>query len=190
MKYELFGSTPSPFVRRIRMAMESITYEFKPLNIYEGAGKTEIGLINPARQIPTLMVNDQPLFDSRIILQYIQRTHTKETLSLEQENQLSSIERMIDAGVVIFMLRKSELSLDHFYGERLNARIESVLEWLEPFMTTDEAKNWNSVTQLLYAALDWMKFREIHPQAQESFVQKYLDLHSNRPIVQHTDPRL
>lgn len=190
MNYTLIGSTTSPFVRRLRLAMESIPYEFKPINIYQGPGKSEIGLINPAKQIPTLLIEGQALFDSRIILQYLQRTHTKETLSLEQENQLSSIERMVDAGVVVFMFRRSELPLDNFYGERLNERIKSVLRWLEPFMKSSEAKDWNSVTQLLYCALDWMRFREIHPLVNEDFVQDFLDLHTVRPIVKLTDPRL
>lgn len=189
MQYTLIGSTTSPFVRRIRLALEKIPHDFKHLNIYEGSGKSEINTINPANQIPCLLIDGKPLFDSRIILQYLQREHTKEKLSLEQENQLSTIERMVDAGVVIFMFRKSELPLDNFYGERLLARIESVMQWLAPLMTSPAASEWNSVTQMLYSALDWMKFREIHPSAQSAAVTNFLNLHRNREAVKLTDPR-
>ncbi|MCE3012901.1 MAG: glutathione S-transferase family protein, partial [Proteobacteria bacterium] len=95
MHYTLVGSTTSPFVRRIRLAMETIPYDFKALNIYEGEGKSEINTINPANQIPCLLIDGKPLFDSRIILQYLNRHHGQEVLTLEQENTLSTIERMV-----------------------------------------------------------------------------------------------
>jgi glutathione S-transferase len=189
MHYTLVGSTTSPFVRRIRLALEGIPYDFKSLNIYEGTGKSEINTINPANQIPCLLIDGKPLYDSRIILQYLNRHHGQEALTLEQENYLSTIERMVDAGVVIFMFRKSQLPFDNFYGERLLARIESVLSWLTPFLSSPAAKEWNSVTQMLYSALDWMQFREIHPRAQSAEVSHFLNLHRSREIVKQTDPR-
>lgn len=189
MNYVLVGSTTSPFVRRIRLAMETIPYDFKALNIYEGEGKSEINTINPANQIPCLLIDGKPLFDSRIILQYLNRHHGQEVLTLEQENTLSTIERMVDAGVVIFMFRKSQLPFDNFYGERLLARIESVMTWLTPFLSSPAAKEWNSVTQMLYSALDWMQFRDIHPRAQSTEVSHFLNFHRSRTIVKQTDPR-
>jgi hypothetical protein len=95
----------------------------------------------------------------------------------------------VDAGVVIFMFRKSQLPFDNFYGERLLARIESVMTWLTPFLSSPAAKEWNSVTQMLYCALDWMQFREIHPRAQSAEVSHFLNLHRSRAIVKQTDPR-
>ncbi len=189
MQYTLIGSTTSPFVRRVRMALETVPHQFKHLNIYEGEGKSEINTINPANQIPCLLIDGKPLYDSRIILQYISRHHNQEGLSIEQENYLSTIERMVDAGVAIFMFRKSQLTLDNFYGERLLSRIESVMKWLTPFMKTPAAKEWNSITQMLYSALDWMKFREIHPLALTDEVSQFLKLHEHREIVKKTDPR-
>ncbi len=190
MTYTLVGSSTSPFVRRIRLALESIPYEFKQLNIYEGEGKSEINAINPANQIPCLLIKDKPLYDSRIILQYLNREHIKEPLSIEQENILSTIERMVDAGVGIFMFRKSNLKLDNFYGERLQARIESVMNWVMPFMKSPEAHKWNSVTQMLYSALDWMRFRDIHPLAKGAEVTDFLNIHAHRSDVKKTDPRI
>jgi hypothetical protein len=56
-------------------------------------------------------------------------------------------------------------------------------------MATPEAGEWNQVTLTLYAGLDWMKFREIHPLADSAAVDAFLARHANRAIVQSTDPR-
>jgi hypothetical protein len=56
-------------------------------------------------------------------------------------------------------------------------------------MKSAEAKEWNQVTLTLYAGLDWMKFREIHPLAQSPEAETFLALHADRSIVKLTDPR-
>ncbi|MBY0515694.1 MAG: glutathione S-transferase family protein [Bacteriovoracaceae bacterium] len=189
MSYLLVGSNPSPFVRRIRMAMENIPYEFKALNIYEEAGAQEIHKLNPTNQIPCLIDGEQPIWDSRIILQYLSRKHHWTTPSLDEENRMTAIERMMDAGVGIFMLRKSDVSLDSFYGKRLVTRVDSVMEWLTPWMKSDEAKKWTHTTLTLYCALDWMLFRDVHPAAKSQLALNFLSIHQNHPAVQSTDPR-
>lgn len=189
MGYTLVGSAPSPFVRRIRMAMEHIPFEFKVINIYEEAGHAEIHRLNPTNQIPCLLDGTQPIWDSRIILQHLGRQLGWPALTLDQENRMTAIERMIDAGVGLFMLKKSDVAPESFYGKRLNERIVSVMEWLKPWMHSAEAREWNQVTLTLYAGLDWMKFREIHPLAQSPEAKAFLAHHADRSIVKLTDPR-
>ena len=55
MNYILYGSKTSPFVRRIRMILETLPYEFKELDIF-GADKELIKTINPINQIPVLLL--------------------------------------------------------------------------------------------------------------------------------------
>lgn len=188
MSYTLVGSYPSPFVRRLRMALEHVPYEFRAINIYEEAGAAELKRLNPTNQITCLIHNGQAIWDSRIILQYLGRQHNWPALSLAAENQLTAIERMVDAGVGIFLLKKSNVDLEAMYPQRLNERIVSVFEWLKPWMASPEAREWNLVTLTLVAGLEWMQFREIHPIASSAAAKAFLALHAHRPIVQATHP--
>jgi len=171
------------------MAMENIPYEFKVINIYEAPGAAELHKLNPTNQIPCLIDDGKPVWDSRIILQHLGRKHHWEQLSLEQENRMTAIERMIDAGVGLFLMKKSNFDETAMYPQRLNDRIVSVMNWLSGWMATPEAGEWNQVTLTLYAGLDWMKFREIHRIAESTAVDAFLARHAHRPIVQSTDPR-
>ena len=188
MSYILVGSYPSPFVRRLRMAMEHLPFEFRALNIYEAEGAAELKRLNPTNQIPCLIHNGKAIWDSRIILQYLARLHNWTSLSIDEENRLTAIERMTDAGVGIFLMKKSDIDANKMYYQRLNERIVSVFEWLTPWMKSPEAREWNLTTITLVSALDWMKFREIHPIALSTEAQDFLTLHAHRPIVQNTHP--
>jgi glutathione S-transferase len=189
MSYILYGSAPSPFVRRMRMAMEHIPYEFKSLNIYDTPGALELNKVNPLNQIPCLLDNGQPIWDSRVMLQYLGKKHGWPELSVTDENRMTAIQGMMDAGVGLFLMKKSEISLDAMYPQRLKDRIVSVMNWLAPWMASPEAGEWNHVTLTLYAGLDWMKFRELHSLASSPAAEAYLARHAHRPIVQATDPR-
>jgi glutathione S-transferase len=170
------------------MAMEHIPFEFRSLNIYETEGAAELKRLNPTNQIPCLIHDGKTIWDSRIILQYLARVHNWPTLSLDDENRLTAIERMTDAGVGIFLMKKSEIASDKMYPQRLNERIVSVFEWLKPWMKSPEAREWNLSSLTLVAALEWLKFREIHSVALSPEASEFLALHAHRPIVQNTHP--
>ncbi len=188
MQLTLVGSYPSPFVRRIRLALEKTPFEFRAINIYEEPGRSELLRLSPINQIPVLLVNGEPLWDSRIQLQFLGKKLGWPELSIAQENVLTVTERMMDAGVALFLLRKSSLREDAMYPQRLNQRIETVMEWLSPWMTSPEAREWNLMTMTLVSALEWMQFREIHPIATGESAATFLALHAQRPIVQQTHP--
>jgi glutathione S-transferase len=170
------------------MAMENIPFEFRTLNIYEAEGAAELKRLNPTNQIPCLIHDSKAIWDSRIILQYLARIHNWPALSLDDENRLTAIERMTDAGVGIFLMKKSEIASNKMYPQRLNERIVSVFEWLKPWMKSPEAREWNLSSLTLVAALEWIQFREIHPIASSLEAHEFLAFHAHRPIVQNTHP--
>ena len=69
---KLIGSHTSPYVRKVRivLAEKKMEYEFV-VDIPRNPGSTVPG-INPLGRIPTLVLDDDtPLFDSRVIVEYI-----------------------------------------------------------------------------------------------------------------------
>lgn len=188
--YTLIGSLTSPFVRRIRMVLEGLSYEMKVINIYEKAGNDELHRYNPIHQIPCLLVDDQPIWDSRIIAQYLAKQKNLSPLLLADENRITAVERLVDAGVILFLLNKSGISLQGMYPQRLKERISSVLQWLKPWLVSSEAAEWNEVTLMAYAGLDWLVFRNIDIPTAKTEVLTFLQRHAHREIVKSTDPRL
>ena len=192
MSYVLVGSAPSPFTRRLRLLMENTPHEFIPLNIYEPAGASELKKLNPTNQIPVLVDEGVPVFDSRVIFNHLNEKHKFEEMSVKKQNVLTVAEGMMTGGVAKFLLvNKSGLdpTQPNMYLERQLERIQSTHEWLLNWMKSAAAMDWDFTTMTVYSAYDWMKFREIHPVAQTPEVADFLEMHSERPIVHATDPR-
>ena len=51
---KLYGSTTSPFVRRIRIVLASIDHEFLNLQIFSGADRELLASRNPTLKVPCL----------------------------------------------------------------------------------------------------------------------------------------
>lgn len=191
MSYVILGSVTSPFVRRIRMLLADLPHELRSINIFEGPGMVELQRVNPIKQIPVLLDDGQPVWDSRIIFQHLNRKHQWETMDLDKENRLTAIEGALDAGIALMLLKRSGCDLEQplMYVQRQKDRIRSVLDWITPWAQGPEAKLWSFSSMSLYAALDWMEFREIYPVNQHPGLQGFLETHREHPVVVATDPR-
>ena len=69
---KLIGSLTSPFVRKVRvvLAEKKIEYEFEIDSPW--TPETRVPNVNPLGKIPVLLLDDEtPLFDSRVIVEYI-----------------------------------------------------------------------------------------------------------------------
>lgn len=189
MSYVLYGSKTSPFVRRIRMQMEGIPYDFKEMNIFEGQDAIELNKINPINQIPVLKDGESVIWDSRQIFNYLNTRHRFQNMDWQDENTLTAIDGMMQAGVNILMLKRSGIDVKepYMYIVRQKDRIESVLDYLKPFITHHALNTWDFHTMSLYCFLDWAKFREIasfdHRHECQALVEKY----RNQAIVQQTE---
>ena len=67
MSMTLYGSLTSPYVRRVRILLENIDYEFKNTNVYDDTQRAEFSAISPLRKLPVLVDGDTPIFDSAAI---------------------------------------------------------------------------------------------------------------------------
>jgi glutathione S-transferase len=188
MNYTLYGSLPSPFVRRIRMLMENIPFDFKEINIYEKPGSEILKKINPINQIPVLVHGEKTIWDSRIIFNYLNEKHQFETMDWEDENRLTAIDGALNAGVALLLMKRSNIDInqDFMIVNRHKERIESILDYLEPYVENEAMKNWNFNIMSIYSFLDWGLFREILDLSHRPLFEKFMEIHRSRPIVQST----
>lgn len=188
MKYTLFGSKTSPFVRRTRMLLESIPYEFKEVDVF-GVDAEFLNKINPINQIPVLLDGDKKIWDSRIIFNYLNGIHKFQEMTLEDENRLTAIDGAMNSAVTLLLMKRSGINPNDemMYVSRQRERIDSILDYLKPFISGEALDTWNIHTMSLYSFLDWGTFRGIVDLRNRPECQKLLNVHGARPITKTTD---
>lgn len=188
MAYTLIGSQTSPFVRRIRMLMEDVTYDFRELNIFETEDALTLNKINPVNQIPVLLSGEQPIWDSRQIFNYINLHHKLHNMDWNDENTLTAIEGAMNSGVTLLLMKRSGMNTQEpfMFVNRQKERIDSVLTYMKPYMENEGLKEWNFITMTLYSFLDWLIFRNIVSLDSRPECLKFLAAHADKEIVKST----
>jgi glutathione S-transferase len=188
MTYQLYGSQTSPFVRRIRILLENIKYEFKEVEIFE-KDSVLLNKINPINQIPVLVDGERVIWDSRQIFNYLNSFHRFQNMDWDDENILTAIDGAMNSAVALLLLRRSEINIDEplMYVQRQKDRIESILDHLAPLVREKVATAaWDIHSISLYAFFDWASFRNLIDLSKRPECLALLALHSDKPIVQAT----
>lgn len=194
MKYIIYGSLTSPYVRKLRLLMHELApYELKLINYLEKADNELLQSINPINKIPVLVDGEQIIWDSRVIYNYLSRKHQLKTLTIHEENILSAIDGAMDTSINLFSLRRGGLDLEgaNAYVERQKERIPAILKMLSSYaqaLSANKADDWNFVSMSLYSYLYWGQYREMLNLSSYSELKKFLEEFKNAPGVQETTP--
>ena len=189
---KLYGSTTSPYVRRIRILLANTEHEFVNLNIYEGEGRETLASKNPTLRVPCLEDDEQMVFDSRVIHSYLLAKYDYSPLTWDQENQLTVIDAANDSFVQLFQLNKSgiDISDDSKLFVRLQKeRLASTLPLLNEMVEAGEFDGWGYPTVCLFSMIDWVEFRELHSLKGMDALKQLREKHIDRIEVTATDPR-
>jgi glutathione S-transferase len=170
------------------MLMENIPHTFTELNIFEAADAAKLHHINPVHQIPVLIDDEKHIWDSRIIFQYLNVKHGLESMDWQKENMLTAMDGAMNAGVTLLLSKRSGLNVedDVMYFTRQKERMASILDYLKPYLTGIESKEWNVLSMTLYSFLDWATFRQLLQIEARPECLQFLETHSSRPSVQAT----
>jgi len=71
----LFGASPSPFVRKVRVVMHEKGIAYEHEFVGPGSRKSEFRSISPLGRIPGFVDGDLSVSDSSVICAYLERTH-------------------------------------------------------------------------------------------------------------------
>jgi glutathione S-transferase len=188
MGYVLYGSKTSPFVRRIRILLENIPYDFKEVNIFEGQDAVDLNKINPINQIPVLVDGNNTIWDSRQVFNYLNSLHRFQNMDWKDENLLTAIDGAMNAGVALLLMKRSGINVNEplMYVQRQKERMESILDFLKPFIMDQGLKNWDFHTISIYCFLDWALFRGMINIEKRPECQAFLEKHKDRKIVTST----
>lgn len=189
--FKLVGSVPSPYVRRLRIWLEDVDYSFVDLDIYSPEGRTELERYSPAMKIPMLLDGEQPVYDSRVIFRYLTEKLGRPALTLDQENQLTLVDAVIDSNIILLLSSRSgiDTSGDMLLCNLQRERLAQTLPVLSEQVEQGAFAEWNYPAICLFGALDWLEFRGLVDLSEWPVLQQFHQAQLSRSIVQATDPR-
>jgi glutathione S-transferase len=188
MSYTVYGSQMSPFVRRIRVLLNNLPYDFKEMNIYEGEDGIKLNKINPVNQIPVFTDGELTIWDSRQIFNYLNSLHRFQNMDWADENSLTAIDGMMNAAVSLVLMKRSGINIDGplMYVVRQKDRIESILDYLKPYVSGPGLTEWNMHSISIYCFLDWALFRNVIKLDDRPEYIHFLKTHEKRDAVLKT----
>lgn len=194
---KIYGSHPSPYVRRVRLLLADDKAEFINLNIYDMAqDRALLGKMGPIKKIPVLEVsgeNGEPdyIWDSKLIYHYIQNQKGQYQFDLDEERLLCLIDALNDTFVNMFLLKRSGVDVDQealYFNIQRERQVES-FQALEHLAASGRFKEWSYSSICLFCLIDWILFRDLQDLNAYPALMGFHKLHSKRADVQKTDPR-
>lgn len=174
---KLYGTTTSPFVRRVRIVAAEVGQPIEMINTATDAGQAALREITPIRKVPVAVVNDTALddttlFDSRVIIEWMTRKHGWGEMlpphdPWRDHNLINAIDAALDAAIQLFYLRRDGIAIDGTpYATRQLDRADAIFAWLGKELAPDHRTLTGGlgVPEIsLVCALDWMDFRTTYP---------------------------
>lgn len=188
---KLYGSLPSPYVRRIRLFLAERHYEFVNLNIFSEADRATLIRLNPTRKIPMLLDHEQVIFDSGLIYRYVSAKFALAPLGWSEENQLILINAANDSLVELLLCQRSgfDIADDKLFFNLQRERVAEVLAILDQQAQQGQFNDWNYVAMSLYCLVDWIEFRKLWSLDPFPALQDFLKANEQQAAVQSSDPR-
>lgn len=168
MSYTLISSERSPFGRICRMLMHAhtIPFQFRVLNFLDNKESAEaLARETPINKVPILVIDEnQKVFDSRVIANYLIQKHGLRPLTLNEENLVSAVYSCLDVSVILFLMKHNGYDLEarNVYLDRQKERIPRNLDFIEPWaarLDPRDPADWNYASMSLYSFLYWAHVR-------------------------------
>ncbi len=189
---KLFGSSTSPYARRLRMWMANVDYEFVEIDIFSPEGRKFLKANNPALKIPMLQEEDRTIFDSRVIYRYLNAKFMREETQWQYENNMTLIDAANDSFIELLLLQRSgiEPDSDLMFVKLQKERVASTMQVLENNTANGDFDYWNYGAISLYCLIDWLEFRQLCDMTPFKALLAFKQTHSQKAEVINTDPRL
>ena len=188
---QLYGSTTSPYVRRLKIWLQDDDYQFVELDIMSKEGHELLKQKNPTLKVPVLFDADQAIYDSNVIYRYLNTKLHREKLSWNDENNLTLINAANDSFVELLLLERSGISPDSdvMFIKRQIARNKGLMPLLNEKVANGEFDQWHYPAISLYCLVDWIMFRELFDLSELTALTEFVKKHQNKAGVSESNPR-
>lgn len=189
----IYGSTTSPYVRRVRMVAEDLRLSHELIDSVSDAGQSEMRLHNPLWKVPTVrwqrFGTERVVFDSHAIVEALWGAYGNgsfrafEPRDLEERNLVNAIDGALDAAVHLFYMKRDGVNLEQVpYLVKQRERIASALSWvsdrLVPGGTLGDRFGYAELAG--FTAFEWFRFRSTVDLTPWPALQAFTDRHRDR----------
>lgn len=189
---KLYGTTTSPFTRRVAIVAAEVGEPVEWVNTATEAGQALLREVSPIRKVPVATLDDRTVFDSRAIAQLLIATRGYGGIApaadpWEEQNALNAIDAAIDSMIQLFYLRRDGVAIDgNIFAQRHLDRTDAIIAWLGNHLTADR---FGLAELSVICALDWMEFRKAYPIERAAALAPIRDAWRDRPSIAATVPR-
>lgn len=196
---KLFGTTTSPFVRRVRVVAAEVGATLELINTATDDGQAALRAVSPIWKVPVADTGERILYDSRVIIDWLTNLHGWGAMSPPRDrwheaNLINAIDAALESAIHVFYLKREQIDVMPLpFGQRQMDRIAAIFAWVSREIDSGHLGTGGlGLAELsLVATLDWMEFRDVYPVARHasSFAgirAEYRDrpsLFATRPVV-------
>jgi glutathione S-transferase len=194
----LYGTTTSPYVRRVRIVARECGVRCELLDTSTDAGQAALRAVSPIGKVPVAELDGRTIYDSRAIVEWLTTTRGWGELAPPRDrfaalNQLNAIDGALDAGIHRFYLARDGVRLDGIpVAERELARLGAILDWAAAELDAGWIGRELGMTEVaLIGLLDWLEFRAVEPLAwtrRPGPLAAFRAAHRDRPSLVATRP--
>ena len=170
---KLFTAGPSPFGRKVKLALHvlGLSEQVETIATDTSQPDSENRAVNPLGKIPTLVTDEGPLFDSRVILEALDRFAGGNRLlpadgpdRTAVQTKVALIDGIMDAALLIVYearLRPADMQVQSVLDYQ-RGKIERSLAYLDGLgLTYDKASQPDAADIGLACTLDYLDFRQV-----------------------------
>ena len=169
---KLYGTTTSPFVRRVRVDAAEVGEPIEMINTAHEDGQKQLRATSPIWKVPVAEVDGRTIYDSRVIIDWLVTTRGWGHLApprdrWRDENLLNAIDSALESVIQLFYLKRENVPAagTPFETHQLG-RADAIFAWLGTQLASDQRSFGGGALGLpeisLVATLDWMDFRQTY----------------------------
>jgi glutathione S-transferase len=194
---KLYGTTTSPFVRRVRVVAAEVGEPVERIDTAPDAGQAQLREVSPIRKVPVAVIDGRTIYDSRVINDWLTTTRGWHALApardrWHEQNLINAIDAAQDAVIQLFYLRRDGVAIDGTpYAKRQLERTDAIFTWLATHLTGDKrgfGEGFGLAELALITTLDWMDFRSAYPTERATAVESVRMAWRERPSLVSTRP--
>lgn len=188
---KLYGTTTSPFVRRVRVVAAEVGEPIERIDTATDAGMAQLREVSSIRKVPVAVVDGRTLYDSRVIIDWLTTTRGWGGVQpprdrWHEQNLLNAIDAAMDSVIQLFYLRRDGVAVDGSpYAQRQFDRADAIFAWLGKQLSPD-AFGLPEIS--VCCGLDWMDFRKTYPTERASGLAAVRAALRERPSMVETRP--
>ncbi|MFN0245517.1 MAG: glutathione S-transferase family protein [Kofleriaceae bacterium] len=170
---KLYGTTTSPFVRRVRVVAAEVGEPIDRIDTATDAGQAQLREVSPIRKVPVAVIDGRTLFDSRVIIDWLVTTRGWGEMTPPRDpwhtrNLVNAIDDALESVIQTFYLRRDDnvAWTASKFATRQIERADSIFAWLGTQLASDGASfggGFGLAELSLICALEWMEFRKAYP---------------------------